>query len=434
LQLFKHFLIVIIICGVNNATAQTDNFIIRANQKLIAVVMEDVLNPPVASRAYMYPNIAAYQVLAMGNNKLQDMSGQITHLPKLLSPNTSINYTIAADIAFCIVARKLVFSEYLIDSFMDSELQLWHNTISDTAIINASVQYGQQSAKQIIDWIVKDNYTNVKTLQRYVLADSLAAWKPTPPEYTNALEPNWPLMRSISMPHNAMHRIVNTIKYSEQKKSAFYKQALAAYKQSKTMDSVQKSIALFWDCNPNISVTKGHTTFFVHKISPGGHWLNIALAACNNLNKTETETAEICTMVSIAVYDGFISCWDNKFKTNSIRPETYITKLIDKTWEPFIQTPPFPEYPSGHSCISAAAATILTHYIPQAYSYTDSTEMYINIPPRHFKSFAVAAQEASLSRYYGGIHFMSALNNGAAQGEALAKYILKTIKTKSNEK
>jgi PAP2 superfamily len=418
LKLFKLLLLLIIICSTHCISAQTNNFIVRANQKLIAVVMEDVLNPPVASRAYMYPNIAAYQVLAMGNNTLKDMSGQIVHLPKLLKPTNTINYNIAADIAFCIVARKLIFSEYLMDSFMDSELQLWHTTISDTTLINASVKYGQQSAKQIIEWIAKDNYTTVKTLQRYVLADSLAAWKPTPPEYTIALEPNWPLMRSISMANNSLHCVPNIVKYSEQKKSLFYKQALAAYTQSKNMDSIKKAIALFWDCNPNISVTKGH----------------IALEACKNLQKTESETAEISTMVTIAVYDGFISCWDNKFKTNSIRPETYITKLIDKTWEPLIQTPPFPEYPSGHSCISAAAATILNFYIPQAYSYTDSTEMYINIPPRHFMSFAAAAQEASISRFYGGIHFMPALTNGAKQGTLVAQHILKTIKTKANEK
>jgi membrane-associated phospholipid phosphatase len=382
----------------------------------------------------MYPNLAAYQVLAMDNTSLKDMSGQIMHLPKLLKPINAIDYNIAADIAFCIVARKLVFSEYLMDSFMNSELQVWHSKINDTTLINASVIYGQQYAMQIIDWIAKDNYTNVKTLQRYVLADSLAAWKPTPPEYTIALEPNWPLMRSISMANNAMHRVPNIVKYSEQKKSAFYKQALQAYNQNKKMDSLQKSIALFWDCNPNISVTKGHTTFFVHKISPGGHWLNIALEACNNLQKTESATAEITAMLSIAIYDGFISCWDNKFKTNSIRPETYITKLIDNTWEPLIQTPPFPEYPSGHSCISAAAATILQYYIPAPYSFTDSTEMYINIAPRSFKSFAAAAQEASISRFYGGIHFMPALINGAQQGTLVAQHILKTIKTKANEK
>jgi hypothetical protein len=162
--------------------------------------------------------------------------------------------------------------------------------------------------------------------------------------------------------------------------------------------------------------------------------MNIAMQACTANNFDEAQTAETMTMLTIALYDGFISCWTNKYMHNTIRPETYIQELINPKFEPFIQTPPFPEYPSGHSCVSAAAATILTYYIPQPYTYADYSLQYLSIAPRYFNSFIDAANEASISRFYGGIHFMPALTNGALQGKNVANYILKKIKTKSIEK
>jgi hypothetical protein len=116
-----------------------------------------------------------------------------------------------------------------------------------------------------------------------------------------------------------------------------------------------------------------------------------------------------------------------KYKSEAIRPETYINRLIDPKWLPYIQTPPFPEYTSGHSVISSASATILTRIIPQPYEFTDSSEMYINIPPRHFKSFREAADEASISRFYGGIHYMPSLDNGIKQGNEVGNYVLQKL-------
>lgn len=404
-----------------------DNYLVRCNEKVIEIVMEDLFTPPVASRVHVYPNIAAYEVLCIGNPQLKSLSGSIKHLPKLSLTKTNVNYSIAAEFAFTTVAKKLVFSEYMITDFEVTEKELWKRKNIDTTLINKSIEYGIQAGKQIIEWVIKDNYIQVKTMERYVLSDAFGAWKPTAPTYANAIEPHWNLIRPLVTDSSSQIKPVANVPFSEKKNSTYYKNAMNVYTTSKSLDTVQKTIAQFWDCNPNISFSEGHLTYFVHKISPGGHWLKITGQACLNLNFNELKTSETYTLVTVGLFESFISCWSEKYRSQAMRPETYINSLIDAQWLPYIQTPPFPEYPSGHSVLSASSATILMEIIPQPYSFTDSSEMYINIPPRKFDSFNVAAQEASISRFYGGIHYMPSLNNGADQGRKIGSYVLQKI-------
>jgi hypothetical protein len=127
--------------------------------------------------------------------------------------------------------------------------------------------------------------------------------------------------------------------------------------------------------------------------------------------------------------DAFISCWDEKYRSNRIRPESYINRYIDARWEPLLQTPPFPEYPSGHSVISTAAAEILTYLLGDDFSFTDNTESLFDLPPRSFPSFRAAAAEAAISRLYGGIHFRDAIENGQAEGRALGEKVIEKIRS-----
>jgi hypothetical protein len=185
---------------------------------------------------------------------------------------------------------------------------------------------------------------------------------------------------------------------------------------------------LYWDDNANILKSGGHLSYFEHKITPLGHWLTIAGEAIKYYHFSTGQTARIYAITSLAQYEAVLSCWKEKYKSNALRPETYINKLIDAKWKSYIETPPFPEYTSGHSCISGASAKILTALIPQPYSFTDSTEVPFNLGSRFFSSFQEAANEASISRYYGGIHYIPALNQGLIQGQAIANFILKRLK------
>jgi len=126
-------------------------------------------------------------------------------------------------------------------------------------------------------------------------------------------------------------------------------------------------------------------------------------------------------------------CWDAKYKFNLIRPESYINKYIDPEWRPLIQTPPFPEHPSGHSTISGAAATILTNIYGADFAFSDSTEMEFGIPPRDFKSFEEAAQQAGASRMFGGIHYLNGNLSGLKTGAEIGQYISTKIQTRKSK-
>ena len=130
--------------------------------------------------------------------------------------------------------------------------------------------------------------------------------------------------------------------------------------------------------------------------------MGITNIATKSANADMMKTMESYTMVSIALFDAFISCWDEKYRSNLVRPETVINSYIDEDWQPVLQTPPFPEHTSGHSVISTASAVVLTNIFGEGFSFIDSTELEYGLPPRTFDSFFDASNEAALSRLYGG--------------------------------
>jgi len=199
---------------------------------------------------------------------------------------------------------------------------------------------------------------------------------------------------------------------------------MQTYRIGKNLDSIQKSIALYWDDNPNVSNNIGHLNYFIHKISPGGHWIMITKQACEQKNISIQKTAQAYTLTAIAIFDGFISCWDEKYKTNLIRPITIINREVDKNWQPYLQTPPFPEFTSGHSVTSNAAATVLTALLSDNFSFEDKTEIPFGQGTRKFSSFNEASLESSTSRVYGGIHYPETAKISVEQGKAVGKVVL----------
>ena len=138
-------------------------------------------------------------------------------------------------------------------------------------------------------------------------------------------------------------------------------------------------------------------------------------------------------MVSLTLMDGFISSWDEKYRSNRIRPQTFINRYIDVKWQPLLETPPFPEYTSAHSVISNASAEVLTYLFGDHFFYLDSAEKFLGINPRSFHSFREAAMEASVSRLYGGIHYRDGVENGQVEGRAIGDYIVGKLKSEGVE-
>jgi membrane-associated phospholipid phosphatase len=128
---------------------------------------------------------------------------------------------------------------------------------------------------------------------------------------------------------------------------------------------------------------------------------------------------DVLSRLGMAVSDGFVACWKSKFDYDLLRPVTYIKKVIDDAWEPLLPTPPFPEYPSGHSTQSAAAATVLTQFFGENFAFEDRTHVREKFQGRPFNSFWDAANEAGISRLYGGIHFRAAVERGLEQGRCV---------------
>ena len=187
--------------------------------------------------------------------------------------------------------------------------------------------------------------------------------------------------------------------------SKFYREVLAVKNAGDSLTDEQKHIAMFWDDLGSKTIVKGHVMFTAKKFSPTGHWMNIVGIAAEKAKVDFSTTVYAYTKTAIAMFDAFIQCWDEKYRSNLVRPESAINRYMDQDWRPFLQTPPFPEYTCGHSTISAAAAETLTNVFGDNFAYTDTSELEFGIANRSFTSFRHAALENNWARFYGGIHF-----------------------------
>lgn len=412
-----------------NAAAQNKaETLHQLNDLLVNTVMVDFFTPPVASRIYSYPNIAFYECIRQDDKSLSSLSGKLNGLGVLpvADKNAGVDNFIAACIAFSYVGQSLVGSEYKLEdwrnAFVDSLLM--H---SDTAIAKSSILYGRSVADSILVWAKKDNYNQSRAMPRFSISNDAGTWQPTPADYAPAIEPHWNSIRSFTLSAPSQFSPKDKLVYSRKKNSTFYKTMMEVYEIVNKLDTNQKLIAHYWDDNPNVAVNIGHLNYFIHKISPGGHWLMITKQACKEKNESVSRSSLAYTLTSIALFDAFICCWDEKFKSDLIRPITVINDFVDKSWQPYIQTPPFPEFTSGHAVISNSAASVLTALFGDNYEFTDLTEIPFGNDTRHFKSFYQASEEVSWSRVYGGIHYPVTARISIVQGKEVGNHVLKTL-------
>ncbi|NNK74964.1 MAG: vanadium-dependent haloperoxidase [Maribacter sp.] len=398
------------------------------------IMIHDIFSPPVASRVYAYPNIAAYEIVALADDNYVSLANQARDLTPIPNPEDSekVNYELAALIAHIDVSRRLIFSEEKITAYRDSLYSVWE--AKNKSEFGNSKAYGLAVAEHIANWMKNDNYYQTRTMPKFsVQTDDPSRWQPTPPAYMDGIEPHWNKIRPFVIDSASQFKPTPPPPFSMEKGTDFYNEVKEVYDISmditkKGDDSEEIAIAQFWDCNPYVSVTRGHLMFATKKISPGAHWIGITKIASKMTNSDFSKTVYAYTKTSIAIYDAFISCWDEKYRSNLIRPETLINEHIDENWKPVLQTPPFPEYTSGHSVVSGAAATALTDIFGDDFAFADDTEVAYGLPIRSFASFNQAADEAAISRMYGGIHYRTAVDIGVKQGRDLGKFVLDNLK------
>lgn len=415
----------------NAAEPRQASYIHRAIKQITDIMVYDIYSPPVTSRTYAYVCVAGYEAGIAGDAAYNTLAGQLHGLKALPKPATGVeyNYPLAAVHAILTVGKTMVISEEKVDSFYSQLTREIKASGINEQVYNSSIAYGAAVAKHILAWAAEDNYKQTRTFSKYTVTDDAASWKPTPPAYLKAIEPHWNKMRTFIIDSAQQFKPLPATLFSAEKGSSFYSEALAVRDIGMQLTEEQKEIASFWDCNPFKMNVNGHVMFASKKISPGGHWMNITKLACEKVNADAQQSLQAYASLAIALADAFISCWDEKYRSLVIRPETYINQYIDANWLPLLQTPPFPEYTSGHSVISNAAAVMLEKIFGESFSYADSTELEFGLPVRNFSSFRHAADEAAISRFYGGIHYMPAIVNGSEEGKKLGEFVVSKLNT-----
>lgn len=391
------------------------------------------MTPPVSSRALAILGVGAYEALVPEGRGLLTLAGQLNGLTTLPDRAPAQGYDTA--VVLNAVLETLVTA-------------LFHNTgptgqhamsvmtakMAEQAalgvaadVVAASRSAGAGLAAALRDWAASDGGAVIEN-QGFPMA-----WKPrgTPGEWLPTsrislqqapLLPDWGANRPFAMPPlpqaSAMPcGIADPTPYSEQAGSAFHTEALEVYDTTKALDKEQTHIARFWSDDAMLTWT------------PPGHWVAILMQVAAERALDLTATVEALARMGIGQADAFIACWAAKYRFDTVRPITYIQKVIDKAWVPLLNTPPFPEYPSGHSVQSAAGATVLTALFGPDYGFDDESPAPDGVPQRSFASFWAAADEAGISRLYGGIHFRPAIVEGKKLGTCVGQFAV-NLKTR----
>jgi hypothetical protein len=400
-------------------------------RRMTDIMVHDVTNPPLAARFFAYSFLSGYEIVSQNNPSVINMKGLLKDYPSITKPNlTKYNYQLAALLAVIETASRMQPSGKMLQSIKEKiqkEAEEWE----DREVVEASMEYASAITGQVLKYAKDDGYRKFSDYPRYSPLEGEGYWYPTPPGYIAAIEPYFGRLRPFFLDSGAQFIPPPPATFDKDRTSDFYKLMDTSFQKVIHLTDEEKEIAAFWDCNPFALEDQGHLKVGLKKISPGAHWVGIAGIACAKRSLSFDSTMQVHALLSLALTDAFISCWYEKYKTNRIRPEAAIRLCIDPQWKPFLQTPPFPEYLSGHSVVSGASAEILNHFFGDQYSYVDSVEQDFGLAPLNFESFGQAAAEAAVSRFYGGIHFPDANINGLEQGEKIGKFILsRFIKSK----
>lgn len=371
---------------------------------------------PNAARLYAYAGITTYESLLNGIPGDLTLAGQIRHMPDMPLPEEGqiYDWLTVHNIAFSQVMTYL-FSKNdeskfeNIETLRDKQLAERKKVESRSSVIDNSIAYGEEIATTLINWIHEDGYADaVLADETYELWQGEGIWKPTT-EGAPPVEPNWFMIRPFILEGPYDCAVWPEINYSTDKDSPMYHQAIEVMEAGLDITAEQEETVRFWIDTPGLTGT------------PAGHWWSIANQMIEKLDLPLDQAAEIYAMLGISMSDAFLSAWTVKYQVYLLRPVDYIQNNIRRSWQTVVESPSFPEYPSGHSVVSGAAWWVLDQMLGAQY-FEDRTHVIYQHEPivRHFYSFEHAASEAAMSRLYGGIHFREAIEDGMRLGECTA--------------
>jgi hypothetical protein len=399
------------------------------------VMVTDVASPPAAARFYSYTTLAAHLAWDQAFGKASDENlltkTNIVPFEFIGKAENNISPEFVSVYAMLETGKKIMPSGKLLES---KQIELVGKYTKSKWIskkdIEANISFAEKVAEQVLEIAKNDGYRQLSAMTRYSPKKNEGHWYPTPPAYMGAVEPEWRTIKTFFLRELKPYKPLPPAKFDLTEGSPFNKQMNEVFEVTSSLTEEQELIANFWDCNPFKVSFSGHMAIGLKKISPGGHWIGITGIAAEKAKLSWGETIYIHTLVALGLHDAFVSCWEEKYESDRIRPESAIQKYLNPAWRPLLQTPPFPEYTSGHSVISKTSAVILTNYFGENFDFIDTSEVYFGLPVRPFQSFYQAADEAAISRLYGGIHFRDAIEEGVKQGDKIGKYILERAGSK----
>jgi PAP2 superfamily len=391
--------------------------------QLYFVLRSPGFTPPVVSRAFAYCGLAFYESLLPAMPGYVTLQGQLNGIPKGSWPEPEAqrdySYPISANTAAAQMTRYMFENAPVpdlpkIDSLENVMLTQLRTGLTDEVVLR-SIDYGKQVSEAIYALSVTDGGHrgfNRNFPASYVPPKGDGLWIPTNSQL--AMLPTWGNNRPFLTDIFSKMPSTTHPPFSTDVSSAFYKEAQEVYTNSQELTDEQTAIAFFW--NDDVLAT----------YTPPGHSISILNQLIRHESKSLAFAAEAFVKMGIAQSDAFLVCWKVKYAVNLLRPVTFIQKYIDEYWNALIITPPFPEYTSGHSTQSAAAAAILNNLFGSNYSFTDFTHSSLatGLPPRSFTTFDEMAAEVGASRLYGGIHFSSANKHGREMGYSIGNEVL----------
>ncbi len=401
---------------------------------LLLILTEETFGftPPVAARAFAYAGISVYESVRFADPQLRSLAGQIEGLspgvlPKLDSKKT-YQWDLVANANLAEIARLLYptappLYQARIDT-LEKEIFAQASQSVEVAVAEDSVAFGRRMAHAVALYAASDGQADAyrrnfpKTIK---VAQGEGLWEKTPNAYKQPLQPYWGNTRTFIKGIASSTLPVPPLAYSTREDAPFFGYVREVYETTAQLSTEERAIAQFWSDEPGKTAT------------PSGHSLSILRQVLEARDASFADSALAFAKLGIGLHDSFVACWYAKFFYNTVRPVTVIREHIDPDFQPLLETPPFPEYPSGHSVQSAAAASIMTDLFGEEFTLTDRThEGHSDIleDTRTFNSFAAIAEEAGISRLYGGIHFRPAIEEGLKQGRDVGHRVNQMIQFK----
>lgn len=378
---------------------------------------------PICSRFYGYIGITVYEAIHKGIPGHKSLAGQLNEMPEMPQPAEVVYDWLSVMIgALNVVSRETLFEPHsysigLIDELYNRQVQERKDSVA-AEIVDRSLNYGVQIGNAIVDWANTDNFLALHNTPYTAppRSENPSFWEPTAPG-ADYIEPYLGQNRPFCMPTGDYCFVPLGITFDTLPGTFFYLDGLEVLEKSQSLNQDERNIALFWEDKTGTG-------------QPPGHWMSITNNMVLRFNLNLAEAGKLYALMGVSTRDAFISAWESKLRINLLRPKTYIRNYLgEPNWNEFINTPPWPDYTSGHSVGSGAASTILTHFLGDNIQFVDST--HDNQPGRRnrtFNSFYHAAEESSWSRLYGGIHYRRAIEHGVQQGRLVAQVVLGKIK------